>query len=200
MKIIITDVDDTILNYVTPFREWMSKKGYEPVIPIGTFYDLAKVYDLEEDKALSLIDEFTHSEEFENLKPEPCARLILPDLYVEGYRFVAITAVTNTPEIQKRRMSNLESAFGFQFEDCICTGLRQPKTPHLHKYRGKSEFWIEDNLHHAIDGAKMGHKTYLLDKTYNQCDQNHNFKRIKNWHDIEKEYLAECALPVGAPL
>lgn len=187
-KLILTDIDDTILNYVTPFRAWMEAKGYEPVRPYGEVYNLGQIYGLDDDHAISLIEEFTHGEEFGALAPEPCALEVLPALYWEGYRFVAISATVKSKENRDRRMKNISEAFGFEFEDCFCTGLRLPKTPYLESYRGKSDLWVEDNFSHAVDGAEMGHNTFLITRLYNRDFEHERVTRVNDWHDIAEQF------------
>lgn len=183
-KLILTDIDDTVLNYVTPFRAWMEDRGHHPVRPYGEVYNLGQIYGMDDDKAISLIEEFTHSEVFGNLKAEPCALEVLPQLKNAGYRFVAISATVKTDENRDRRMKNLANEFGFEFEDCFCTGLRLPKTPYLESYRGKSDLWVEDNAVHAVDGAAMGHRSILLTRLYNADFEHPNVTRVDNWHEI----------------
>lgn len=183
-KLILTDIDDTVLDYVTPFRAWMEDKGYHPVRPYGEVYNLGLIYGLDDNHAIGLIEEFTHSDHFGILAPEPCAKMVLPALKDAGYRFVAISATVDSAENRDRRMANLAEAFGFEFEDCFCTGLRLPKTPFLESYKGKSDLWVEDNFHHAVDGAEMGHETFILTRKYNEGMTHEKVRRVDTWHDI----------------
>ena len=50
------------------------------------------------------------------------------------------------------------------------------------------EFMIEDNMDYALDIAKKGIKTYLLDKPWNQIreEENKNLIRIKSWDEFLK--------------
>lgn len=188
-KLILTDIDDTVLNYVTPFRAWMEDRGFNPVRPYGEVYNLGQIYGIDDDKAIALIEEFTHSEGFGKLIAEPCAKEILPQLRDEGYRFVAISATVKTNENRDRRMQNLADEFGFEFEDCFCTGLRLPKTPYLESYKGKSDLWVEDNFDHAVDGAEMGHNTFIITRKYNEGMTHEKVRRVKTWHEIAEHLL-----------
>jgi hypothetical protein len=188
-KLILTDIDDTVLNYVIPFRAWMEGKGYHPVRPFGEVYNLGQIYGLDDDRAMALIEEFTHSDVFGELKAETCAKEVLPRLKEAGYRFVAISATVDSKENRDRRMQNLANEFGFEFEDCFCTGLRLPKTPYLESYRGKSDIWVEDNFFHAVDGAEMGHETFIITRKYNEGMSHEKVRRVETWHEIES-YLS----------
>lgn len=189
MPLILTDIDETLLNYIRPFRQWMEDKGHKPVLPYESVYDLGLIFGLEEDVIIQCIADFCYTPEFKALPALDCSKQILPRLHNEGFRFVAITATVDSPEVREIRLRNLSDQFGFEFEDCFCTGLRLPKTPFLEKYKGKNEFWVEDNFQHAADGASMGHKTFLLNRDYNNSFEHGAIHRIDDWHEIADLYL-----------
>lgn len=185
MTLILSDIDDTVLNYQQPFWDWMLSKGLKPRTEIGEVYDLGIVLGIEADEALDLIEKFTHEDKFEHLSPEPCAAVVLPDLYRRGYRFAAITATVDSEEVREKRLRNLKEAFGFDWEDCHCTGLRKPKTPFLEGY--EATVWVEDNFSHAVDGHEIGHTSYLISRGYNRGLSHPGVNRVDDWHDIKEK-------------
>ena len=137
--------------------------------------------------ASEVIHDFWRSEAMKALEPEPCAAEVLPRLYAQGWRFVAITACTDEPAIVEARIANLKKAFGFDFEAVHCSGMcNGGKAEVLAQY--EPAVWVEDHFHNAIAGGLLGHKTFLMDRPYNQDMQHGYVTRVKDWHEIE-EYL-----------
>lgn len=184
-KLILTDVDETVLDFTTPFESWVQAKGWSISGKMRDVYDLTKLLQTDLETAIGLVGEFhTDAPEFGLLEPEPCAKVVLPRLYERGYRFVAITACVDTPEVRETRLTNLKAAFGFEFEDCHCVGLRTDKAAVLERY-GRS-IWVEDNPKHANDGARLGHRSFLLPQGYNSTAVlDSGVIRVQNWHELE---------------
>lgn len=182
MTILLTDIDDTILEFTNPFWEWILSKGYEPKVPKGSVYDLTIVLGVTVDEAMALIAEYTTVIEFEMLKPVNDACVVLPELYKQGYRFAAITATVDSEDVRQKRLRNLKTAFGFDWEDCHCTGLRKAKTPFLKLY--EPTLWIEDNFAHAVDGHENGHESFIITRDYNRDMHHPNVKRVESWYEI----------------
>jgi FMN phosphatase YigB (HAD superfamily) len=185
-KLILTDIDETILDFTTAFGTWVTAQGHTAKSALRENYNLATTFGITDVEAIKLIEEFHHEGEgFANLAPEPCAALVLPRLYAAGYRFVAITACVSTPEIKEARVANLEKAFGFAWEDCHCVGLRGSKAEALARY--EPTIWVEDNFNHALYGAHvLGHRTFLVERGYNVTLNDPAITRVKDWHEIEE--------------
>lgn len=182
-KIILTDIDETVLDFTTPFEKWLVGKGWSLRGHMRDNYDLTKILDIDVDAVMLLIEEFhTVAPEFENLEPEPCAGVILPRLKAEGYRFIGITAAVDTEHVRQRRLRNLNAAFGFEWDDCICVGLRQPKSHILEQYA--PAIWVDDNFNHAVGGAEVGHRTFMQSHGYNAGLSHPLVTRVADWHEI----------------
>ncbi len=188
-KIILTDVDETILNFTGPFEAWLAEQGYTVNGTLRDTYGihhLIGIHDL--DEITRIVGEFHDAgETFAALEPEPHALEAMTELYLDGFRFVAITAVDDTPNIKARRIENLNRAFGFDFEDCICVGQMQPKTEALKKF--SPTVWVEDNPHHAYEGSRLGHRTFLINHAFNEYFKDDLVTRVQDWREIRKAIL-----------
>lgn len=185
-KYILTDVDDTVLDFTRPFQDWARKKGYEFE---GCMREMdgggiPRLLGIDREEADRLVTEFTlESEEFGNLPPEPCAAEVLPRLKKAGCQFVAITATIDSKENHTRRFNNLYRAFGFPFIPVYLTGLGQSKERWLKTF--DPTIWVEDNFEHAVNGAEAcGHQSIIIDRTYNSMKSHPLVHRVRNWHEI----------------
>lgn len=184
-RLILVDIDETVLNFTDPFERWLVEGGWELRDQMRDVYDLTHLLDVKLDRALEVVEEFhTTVAEFGALVPEPCAAVVLPQLHQQGYRFVAISAAVATQEVRDIRAKNLRDAFGFEFEDVIMTGLQGSKEPILALF--EPAIWVEDNFKHAVAGAEMGHKTFLITRGYNEGRSHPQITRVTDWHDIQK--------------
>src|SRR6478752_3246810 len=183
MKLILTDIDDTILRFGDSFQDWVEAKG---LTTYGRLRDLCCVEDFlgcDRPRANELITECSLDPAFmENLRPEPDALEYLPKLHAEGWRFIAITSCVNDDGVAEMRAKNIKQAFGFEFEDVLCTGLLQPKAEFLARF--DPTYWVEDNAHHAVVGADLGHTSILLDRPYNRHLDGPSPIRVNDWEEI----------------
>jgi hypothetical protein len=189
-RYILTDFDDTILDFSRPFQAWAKDQGYSfssclREQPSG---GIPALLGIDRDEADRIVTEFTlHSREFGALPPEPCAAEVLPELHKAGYRFVGITATLDHAGNWERRWKNFKDAFGFELDRLHCTGLGTSKEYYLKRY--DTGVWVEDNFGHAVVGAEVGHKTYILDRSYNTTEQHPKVTRVNDWHAIANNLL-----------
>lgn len=182
-KLILTDVDDTVLNFSDHFQEWLEKAhGIYSQKRLRDHWNVPYTFDVTIQKSNILIDEFSTSDMMHQLRPEFCAVEVLPKLYRSGYRFVAITACTDDPKTKEYRATNLLNAFGFEWEDIHCVGLHTDKGAFLTRY--DPSIWVEDKFENAVRGAEIGHEAFILDRNHNRHFQHDDVTRIKDWHDI----------------
>lgn len=180
MKLILTDIDDTLLKFADHFQEWAEAEGHQTYgrlrdtgsIQMLLRYDRARVDDL--------VTEFS-VKHLGDLHPEEDALEVIPELRKMGYEFVAISSCVDGPVMTKMRHDNLERVFGFPFRDVHCTGLMRPKEDFLKAH--EPTWWIEDNPHHAHVGSGLGHISMLLDRPYNQAAEVEAI-RVRDWYAI----------------
>lgn len=191
-KLILTDIDETVLKYAEPFQVWLEAKGYptqgnlrEGNINVETMLGCTWA------QAVEIMTEYLETGELDAQPPEPDALAALPGLYAAGYRFVGITACGGPLWFQKARKRCLEATFGFPWEALHVVPLGASKDEVLNAY--DPAVWVEDNLGHALRGCTFGHNTYLLDRSYNQTkDRAVPFTRVSGWDEIAAD-LARLA-------
>jgi 5'(3')-deoxyribonucleotidase len=193
MKYILTDIDDTILRFADAFQDWAETKGYIGTDRLRDTCSIEKLLGSTDREIVNnFIDEFSCDPKFmANLEPEPDALVILPVLHKMGYEIVAISSCSDKPGVQESREANLKKVFGFDFAAVHCVGLQQPKSAVLKNY--PSSIWVEDNFKHALDGASIGHKSYLMEREYNR-DKGLRFatgRMVPNWYHIHHDIVQQ---------
>lgn len=191
MKVILTDIDDTILKFADAFQHWaVEQKGYTLTQSIRDGGSIQDAIGCHRDHVDELVIEFsTNPKYFSTIPPEEDALAVIPTLYKMGYQFVAISSCVDGPDVTACRRKNLEEAFGIPWLDVHCTGLLKPKVDYLSMFR--PTWWVEDNAGHAVAGAAMGHKTFLLERAYNDLTNlvlpdvpTPYLRRVGSWHDV----------------
>lgn len=187
-KLILTDVDESVLEYCNPFQMYVESKG------IKTYDRLIDVYTMEAFLRVPHEEARVHIEAFAELDtdvqpPLPCAKEVLPKLHAAGYDFSAITACGLDPVFRLKRWKGLERTFGFNWLDCHVVDLRASKGDALALH--PPAVWVEDHFNHAVTGAEMGHRTFLLDKPYNRGNDHPLVTRVNDWHEIAAHLLGE---------
>lgn len=181
-KLILTDVDDTILRFSDPFQDWVVARGYVPDGKLRERYSIERWLNVSRDEAVALIEEFSRSPEMINQPPEECAAEILPFLHRQGWKFVAITACGINDAFRTQRIQTLEDTFGFAFDEVHTVGLRASKDDVLRAY--DPAVWVEDNWEHAVNGALIGHKSFIVHRAYNADEEHPEIIRVSCWREL----------------
>lgn len=188
-RLILTDIDGTVLRFDLAFERWMAAQGLVARAALRDLYGIADVYGIREDEVHCYIRDFCRQDEFARLPAEDCAQTVLPRLHDAGWDFIAITAVPHEPEVVAARMENLKAVFGFDWLALHCTGTHHgSKDRILSTYR--PAIWVEDHGDNAVVGAEAGHRTFLLDRAYNENIVHPSVLRVDDWHEIERLIVA----------
>jgi hypothetical protein len=186
VKVILTDIDDTVLQFGPAFEKWaVDQKGYTLQTTIRDGGSIEASLGCHRDDVDSLVIEFsTNPTYFGAIPPEVDALAVIPVLHRMGYQFAAISSCVDGPEVTECRRRNLEEAFGFKWLDVHCVGLLAPKEPTLRQY--DPSWWVEDNAKNAYLGDQIGHKSFLLDRPYNRVnfDTPNAVSFVNSWHDV----------------
>jgi hypothetical protein len=185
-RIILTDVDDTLLQFSDAFQKWAEQQGIPRIECIHKAGRIEDSLGISFEEAYVITLEFLNSPAFGEIDPEPCAAEVIPQLYRDGYRFVAITACEPSPMTIALRHKNLRDAFGFDFEEVFISGFLTGtgKGPYLERYQ--PTVWCEDNWHHAVLGADIGHNSLLFDRKVNAGMHDPRVRRVADWNEIGK--------------
>ena len=103
-----------------------------------------------------------------------------------GYRFVAVTSLSNDESAQKLRTCNLKKLFGEDtFVEYHYLGCGDDKDEILlelsNKYEGS--IWVEDKYINAEVGANVGFDALLMEHGHN-LGYDGNVKVVRNWEEI----------------
>jgi hypothetical protein len=184
LMIILSDIDDTVMLSAAVLQRYLEDEcGLTSEHRLADIHNIPKAFGIDQDETLRLITQFHRSRFMEDIPPMPCAAVVLPELHRRGYRFVAITACLNEPEVVAARQRNLKAAFGFEWEAVHCIGLSLCKKDALKLY--PKSIWVDDLPHHAAAGAALGHRSFLIDKLYNQDVEHPDVTRVIDWHELE---------------
>lgn len=182
------DVDQTLLDWTSGFLLFMEKHGLKPkeIVPHG---DVLDWFHISFDEAKEYAYEYARSEEhFGTIPSWPGAEDAIETLHDDGYRFVAITAVNPYPVAYKSRSKNLKTLFGDVFDDLHLIGFGNGKKPVLKQY--EPTYWVEDSFHNAVDGAEIGHYSFLLNHPQNiKWGEHDKVHRVDHWNEIVNHIL-----------
>ncbi|RYD26061.1 MAG: hypothetical protein EOP89_07830 [Lysobacteraceae bacterium] len=178
---ILTDVDDTCLRFAEVFERYAIEQGWTTYGCLRDIYDLATFFGTDRETAVAYLHAFIRAIGHEQ-PAEACAGVVIPQLHAAGHTFVAVTACGLDPVFRLKRTRNLRHEFGFAFEDVHVVELRGDKTPILSEY--EPCVWVEDHFGHALAGAELGHRTFLLDRAYNRGQDHPLVQRVPDWHAI----------------
>jgi hypothetical protein len=182
-KIILTDCDGVCLDWESHFHEWASDRGLNRVQ--HGIYEIPATYNMSKERARELVNDFNTSSHILTMPAFRDARSGIATLVERGWRFIAITSVSDDPVVAKLRTMNLEYLFGGEaFIDVQCLEMGIDKDEALMPYMDSGMWWIEDKDINAITGANMGLNTILMDHLHNKHVSDPRIKRVENWAQI----------------
>lgn len=183
-KVILTDVDGVLLDWVYSFDQWMKRHGY--VKSRNDVYDLNLCYNIDRTESKKLVRMFNESANVGYLPPLRDAVKYVRKLHEEhGFIFHAITSLSLDPFAAKEREENLKRVFGetvFEKIQCLDTGADKDEA--LEMYRDTGCLWIEDKIENAELGERIGLNAVLMEHDHNADYYNGNIPVVKKWKDI----------------
>jgi FMN phosphatase YigB (HAD superfamily) len=192
-KLILTDCDGVTVDWLGSFNAWAAKQGFTQAEDGHTEYKMSRRFNISVEVAHKLVTEFNHSDEIERLQPFEDAVEYVKRLHEEhGYRFHAITSLSDDPIAAKRRERNLAELFGDGvFVDVTCLGMGSHKRDALAKYQGSGLWWIEDHPVNADDGHNLGLRSVLIEHGHNM-DHECPYPVVKNWREVYALITPPC--------
>lgn len=172
-KIIFTDADGVLLDWLPSFERWMSTKGYTK--QMSGEYDLDKLYGIPKDLKRKLTREFNESEWIAKLDAFRGAKDGIDRLNKAGYKFVVITSLSDNPRAAELRKKNLIDLFGTDWMIelvCLDTGADKDKTlaEYVKKYP-TARYWAEDKPANIDAGNKVGLVGFLIEHDHNESHE-----------------------------
>lgn len=191
-KMILTDADGVILNWLGAFDPWMAKHGFSKTV--HDEYDMAIAYGMEKWQIREMIKQFNESANIGYLAPYLDSVKYIKRLHEEhGYVFRVITSLSLDPYAAKLREKNLKRLFGAAIDSVICLDTGADKDDALAPYAGSGMFWIEDKPENAAVGAALGLKSILIEQAHNRNDVPDGCEVAVNWKQVYELITGEVA-------
>jgi len=190
-KLILTDADGVLFDWVTGFNTWMEGKGYNRLPNTEYHYTIENWYNISHEHAMELVEHYNSSAAIGYLGPYLDSVEYVKKLHDEhGYKFAVITAMGNDPYAIRLRKRNLTRVFGDVFVDVLVVGLLKSKLELLKLYQ--PTIWIEDKPSNAEEGVAAGHRTYLFEHGHNNhLKTSSGITRVHKWEEIYKSIVSE---------
>ena len=180
--LIITDVDDVLLDWLKSFKRFLKTKNIETNTPELMNWDLRTWVKALPEEILPLVREFNNSKAFAKIPALEDAKEVLPRLR-RSHDFVAVTACARDEKTVRQRKNNLE-ILGIDFKDIHCVEIGEDKSEILKNY--PESIWVEDKYEGALQGVKVGHKSFLINRSYNLHQNHDSLTKVSCWREIEK--------------
>ena len=191
-KLILTDADGVLFDWVSGFTEWATDvKKLKLRADFQDYYFIEKWFCLTKQEGNELVAEYNDSAAIGFLPAYLDSIKYVNKLnQVFGYKFVVITAMGYGKYAERLRWRNLQETFGDVFVDLHITDLRQCKSEYLSQY--DSTIWIEDKPSNAEAGFKLGHRTYLLEHDHNsELTTSDGITRVHTWKELYESIAIE---------
>lgn len=186
-KLILTDIDGTVLRWDYHFDQYMKSLGHQLLPDTDREYSVAKRYGLPYSTCMQYVTDFNRSPLIENQRPLADAVEYIGQLADLGFRFVAITAMGNFEESKTYRARGLSRYFGDIFRQVIYLPINSKKTAALEPWANSGLFWIEDHMAHAETGYELGLQSVVINHPYVECYHSDLFPKVScesPWREI----------------
>lgn len=182
-KILLTDIDETVLQWVDPFFNWVETElgiNHNRDPNVFEFKDALGCETSDESNAI--IRQFNNTYHFGQLDPYPHAKEVIEQLQKEGWEFIAISTCSYSETTQSLREENIKRVFGNAFSEIHCIEYDVGKNATLERFDGT--WWVEDNAHWAQSALQYNHKPIIITQPYNATFDHPEIPRVTDWREI----------------
>lgn len=181
--LILTDVDDVLLDWLKAFRNFLLSKNIDTHTPELLDWDLRTWVKTHPDEVKYLVMEFNNSPAFSKIPVLDDAKEVLPRLR-RSHDLVAVTACARDEKTVSQRKKNLK-LLGVDFKEVHCINIGEDKSEILKNY--PQSIWVEDKYEGALQGSKLGHQTFLINRSYNLHQTHESINKVSCWREIERK-------------
>lgn len=167
-KIILTDVDGCLVQWEEGFDAFMMSNGHSRLPETRSEYSMALRYGITIKKAQEYIKMYNEGPAIASLEPFADSCEFVTKLAQDGFRFIAVTSLSDHPDAHKYRTQNLKTLFGDVFDEVVCLEMGASKAHVLMRWADTGYYWIEDHMRQAEAGHEAGLKTILIKHPYNK--------------------------------
>ncbi len=188
-KRILTDCDGVLLKWENGFDAFVKSKGHVRIPHTETEYSMALRYNITVTQSLAYIKEYNESDAMASLSPFADSVEYVAKLANLGFRFTAVTSMSDHPSAKIYRTQNLKNLFGDVFDEVVCLEMGASKANVLMRWADTKLFWIEDHMRQAEAGHEAGLRTVLINHPYNthyKTDLFHTVSYETPWAEIYK--------------
>jgi FMN phosphatase YigB (HAD superfamily) len=196
-KHILTDVDGVLLCWEEGFNEFINSKGHPRIPGTETEYSMAARHGISTIQSLDYIREYNESDAMLSLKPFADSVKYVAKLADMGFRFTAITSMSDHPGAKIHRTNNLKALFGDVFDEVVCLEMGASKIHALMRWADSGLYWIEDHMRQAEAGHEAGLRTVLINHPYNNHYKTDLFPVVSYetpWAEIYKMVCKEYGI------
>ena len=193
-KIILTDADGVLVNWIKGFESFVSAKGFPQLPNMEHEYSIAARHATSEKQAIEFVTEFNESRFIAKLDAFADSVEYVTQLANLGFKFIVVTSISNHPDAEENRRTNLVNLFGDVFDEINCIEMGASKANILTRWADTGYFWIEDHMRQAEAGHEVGLKTVLISHPYNDHYQTDLFPKVSftnPWEEISKMVRSE---------
>jgi hypothetical protein len=183
---LISDVDGIALDWLQGFSKYMESIGYKSLHDKPSFYSMEDIFPTLE-KPYKHIMDFQHSDFYKDLTAYQDAKENYAKLHELGVKIVFLSSCGETEHIKNTRLAQLEREFSGKFDDIILLPLNASKLDTLSKFE-KGNVFVDDLMAHSIDAAKIGHKSFLKNMSYNVNEEGSGVARVDDLKEILSHY------------
>jgi FMN phosphatase YigB (HAD superfamily) len=191
-KIILTDCDGVLLDWASSFNEFMAEKGHPQIPGTDSEYSLMLRHNISSSESHKYIMEFNESSRIAELSAFADSVKYVNKLVEKGFRFIAVTSISDAPIAKHYRTQNLLKLFGDVFDEINCIEMGASKANILMNWEASGYFWIEDHMRQAEAGHEAGLKTVLIDHPYNSHYKTDLFPTVSHTTPWEEIYSTVC--------
>ena len=188
-KRILTDCDGVLLKWEDGFDAFMTSKGLIRRAGTEADYSMALRYGVSTKQTQAFIKEYNESEAMCCLAPFADSVEYVAKLANDGFRFTAVTSMSDHPDAKTYRTQNLKNLFGDVFDEVVCLEMGASKANVLMRWADSKLFWIEDHMRQAEAGHEAGLRTVLINHPYNSHYTTDLFPKVSfetPWAEIYK--------------